>query len=160
MTTELLKQARDALAKSEPTGSYKNSMTAAKRHENLIKEIDAALAQPADEDAWFKKARELLKVFTHTMLDDYSECASAVNAESALHAHLRTRPQQAGFVQLKLPAAPTSRAGARFPAGSHTSRMYDATAVVVWYNTYEEADEAADLIDKAMIAAATKGDGK
>lgn len=104
-----------------------------------------ALAQPADEDAWLVEAKRLteecirLAVLAATSARPVVAALALAEAEKALTAHLRTRPQQAGFVSV--PVEPTDAMRKAF-------RMHD-------FKRQTENEFFA-----AMIAAATKGDGK
>lgn len=150
MTTELLKQARDALAKSEPTGIYKYSMTAAKRHENLIKEIDAALSKPSSEDAWLKQAKALLSkaMFASAARVDW------VLAGDAVMEHLRSRPARKGFVSVPVEALEAQWDAAWLELQTRS----DFKGIRAKLSAYE-VRAIFTMLHKAMIEAA-KGDGK
>lgn len=121
-------------------------------------EAQGAKQQPADEDAWLVEAKRLIDgavVFSDEMGNS--------SHRKKLIEHLRTHPQQAGFVSVPVePATDTKRlnfmqdnllrdASMRFDDGSFK-------AVNAW--TIASAGKDLRAAVDAMIAAATKGDGK
>lgn len=108
---------------------------------------DDALAQPADEDAleqWARRSEALISIYV-TALDEQDEDRTAAPEWAAVCDHLRTRPQQAGFVSV--PVEPTPK-------------MIDSTFDDDLNHRGESHNQRNRRIYKAMIAAATKGDGK
>ena len=106
-----------------------------------------ALAQPADEDAleqWARRSEALISIYV-TALDEQDEDRTAAPEWAAVCDHLRTRPQQAGFVSV--PVEPTPK-------------MIDSTFDDDLNHRGESHNQRNRRIYKAMIAAATKGDGK
>lgn len=102
MTTELLKQALSAMRDVADLMADRWPMDTQQRAPKFfqaMRDIDTALAQPADEDAWLKEARRLLS------LAMFVKAPHQVAAGDAVMAHLRARPQQAGFVSVPVEQA-------------------------------------------------------
>lgn len=149
MTTELLKQALSAMRDVADLMADRWPMDTQQRAPKFfqaMRDIDTALAQPADEDAWQREMFSLINELHSAGLDgSRGRCRDAV---LALNENIRDRPAREGFVSV--PVEPTC---AMLTAGSLAIESAEDVGVVP--QSIPQASEAWS----AMIEAA-KGDGK
>lgn len=117
-----------------------------------MRDIDTALAQPADEDAWLEKAVDIAQ--------EFYDRAFRADTEIQLRAHLRTRPAREGFVSvneqtIRAAAEVMEKEFANLGNFSCTKEVW-ADKIRGWLFIREPVERS---LRKAMIEAA-KGDGK
>ena len=153
MTTELLKQALSAMRDVADLMADRWPMDTQQRAPKFfqaMRDIDTALAQPADEDAWLEKAVDIAQ--------EFDDRAFRADTEIQLRAHLRTRPAREGFVSV--PVEPTEAMQKNDERYRWLRSRIPGSAYRVAGVIYSEGGAGVDsAIDAAMIEAA-KGGGK